>query len=102
MNRKKLPSQFHKYFWDIDARKLDIYKRRQYIAERLLEYGDRKALSWLTKNYKTQLVKDVVKNSRRLSLKSANFYSLFFSIPKKDIKCLQEDFRSKHRKIWSY
>lgn len=34
-----------KYFWEVNSNKLDFSKRKIYILERLLEYGNPQAIS---------------------------------------------------------
>ena len=102
MKTTKIPKEFHKYFWDIDAKKLNYGEKNTYVIERLLEYGDIDALYWLLETFEFKLVCEVVKKSRILSSKSAHFYSYYFHIPTNQILCLQEDFRNKHRTIWNH
>lgn len=96
-----IPSSFSKYFWDVKPEDINLKKNSSYIAERILELGDFKELSWLLNVYGREFLRQVVKQSRNLSLKSANFYSLYFGINPKDILCLQEGYRNRHRKIWN-
>ncbi len=98
----KLPKKLYKYFWDVDVKRLNLSQKRQYVIERLFEYGDEKSLSWIKKNFETNFVKDVLKKSKRLSIKTAHFFSLLFRIPPEEITCLQKDFQNKHRKIWRH
>lgn len=102
MPPKKLPKKLYKYFWDVDAEKVNPSQKPTYVIERLLEYGDEKSLSWMSKNFKTKLLKNVLKKSRQLSIKTANFFSHLFRVSPKDILCLQKDFQNKQKKIWKY
>lgn len=97
-----LPDNLKKYFWDTNPEKIDLQKNSFYIAERLLELGDFEGVSWLLQTYGKDFLKQVVEKSRNLTLKSINFYSLYFKINPKDILCLQEDYRNKHRRIWKH
>ena len=96
------PSYFGKYFWDIDIKNIDLRNNSSYIAERLLELGDFEEVAWLLRTYKKEFIKNVIQKSRNLSLKSANFYSIYFGIDPKSILCLQEDYHRLHKKIWRY
>lgn len=97
-----LPANFHKYFWDAKPENIDFQKHSSYIAERLLELGDFEEVSWLLKTYGKEYIKKVIVKSRNLSLKSANFYSVYFGINPEEILCLQEDYRNKHKEIWNH
>lgn len=97
-----IPGEIKKYFWDIDAKKLNPKESPEYVSERLLEYGDRPALKWLFKNYPRNFLAGLVLKSRRMSPRSANFWSLFFNLPKDKILCLRKLSQKKQKTIWPY
>ena len=98
-----LPQQFSKYFWDVDAHQIDLRDKPHYVIERLLEYGNLDALKWTEKVYGKEEIKQVVCQSRRLSPKSANFYAILYSIPRKQIKCLlQKGSWSQPKTRWTH
>jgi len=97
-----IPAKFHTFFWDVDAKKLNPSEHPFVVTERLLEWGDLDALSWLKETYGLDYLQNVVKSSKVLSRKSANFYSKIFNINPQEILCLQEEFQSKHRAIWPH
>jgi len=96
------PKGFNKFFWDINPQKIDFQKNSSYVAERLLELGDFEEIAWLLKTYGKEFLKRTVEKSCNLSLKSANFYSLYFGIDPKEVLCLRRGYRSKPRKIWCH
>jgi hypothetical protein len=63
-------------FWDTDASRLDLQQNKDYIIERVLELGDENAVSWLVSRYRRSEIKKVLGSSRRISRKSANYWSL--------------------------
>jgi len=95
----KLPSYVKKYFWEIDADGLDYKRNSEYVASRILEYGDIEAGRWLLKNFDSQLIKDVILRRRDISLKSRIFWSLFFNLPK---ECLKKFYQKKQNSPWPY
>ncbi len=99
--RYTLPFSFAKYFWDTKVSDINTNKHSIYIAERLLEYGDLNALEWLEGNYGREFLKGIILRSRKLSKKSANFYSHYYNIDSNNILCLQEDFQDRHKRIWN-
>ncbi len=96
-----IPAFLHKYFWDTDAKKLDVKKSAPYIIERILEYGDRDAAQWMIQIYEREAVVQVLRRSRALSLKSASFWGFLLKVPKSRIVCLSKQFRTRSRVIWS-
>ncbi len=99
---KKLPSSFKQYFWEIDFEKLDLEKRRIYILKRILEYGDKRAIVWMWKNFDDSEIKNVLYYCRDISLKSANFWALMLNIRKEKVKCLNKSFRDTQKQFWPY
>jgi hypothetical protein len=63
-------------FWDTDPSRLDLQQNKEYIIERVLELGDENAVSWLVSCYHRNDIKKVLAASRRISRKSANYWSL--------------------------
>jgi len=97
-----LPKFLHRYFWDINAQKLNPQKRPQYVIQRLLEMGDQKAVRWVRKNFSKRQIMETICQSRQITPKTANFWSLFLGLDRKKIKCFQKDFRRTQRAIWPY
>ena len=77
---KKLPAFLKKYFWDVDFEKLDTQKSSSYIIERVLEYGDNKAIKWLFGEFKTDLIKTVLITRRGFSPKTGRFCASFLGL----------------------
>jgi len=71
-----LPSNLHKYFWDTDINELDAQKYKKYILERILEMGDEEAVKWMKKTYSQTDILETLKNNRKISLKSQNYWQL--------------------------
>lgn len=73
-------AQIQRYFWDTDVEALDIRRHRRYIIERILELGDEQAVGWMKKNFSADDIRERVRNSRRLSARSRNFWQLVFNL----------------------
>lgn len=71
------------YFWDTDVSALDTKKHRRYIIERILELGDEQAFAWLYERFSRRELISAVEESRRLSPKSANFWRLVLTRPRR-------------------
>ena len=96
-----IPKEFQKYFWDTDITKIDQEKHQTYIIERLLEHGDEKAVQWLVSQFPEQTVIQILKTTRSLSQKSANFWSLIYGVPKDQIRCLNKQLTTQPGRIWN-
>ncbi|MEK7596012.1 MAG: hypothetical protein AAB564_00455 [Patescibacteria group bacterium] len=67
-----------KYFWDTDFNSLDINKNKKYVLERILDMGDNKSVRWMKNNFSKKDILETLKNNRKISKKSLNFWNLFF------------------------
>jgi hypothetical protein len=99
---KPLPVFLKKYFWDVDFQKLDKSLYQDFIIERILEYGDEKAIRWLFKYFKKSKIEKTLTKKERISPLSANYWSLILNIPKNKILCLQKRSQNKLERTWLY
>lgn len=98
----KLPASFKKYFWDVNFSELNLEKNREYIAERILEYGDVKAVRWMLKHIPRIVVRRVLQRSRGFSPRTINFWSLVFDIDRNKILCFQKSYQKMQKAHWQY
>jgi len=96
----RLPESAYKYFWDINPAELDVAKHPHYVIERLLEYGDFPELRWLFSRFGREEIMETLRQSRRLSLRSANFWSQTLNVPRRKVKCLSKRFQQTQNQIW--
>ena len=82
-----LPQNMQPLFWDIDWDKLDIGKNRNFIIERVLNMGDEHALNWLWQSFELADILSVVKDSRRLSKKTARCWQNYFGLKEDEMRC---------------
>ncbi len=99
---KKLPEFLKRYFWDVKFEILNIETQPEFILERLLEYGDKKAVKWVKKNFTKDEVANILFHFRGLSPKSANYWAVVFDINKEKILCLQKPYLEIRKRHWPY
>lgn len=97
----KMPGFLRRYFWDVDFTGLGA-KDSVFIIERILEYGDKPAVEWMLNNFSRARIKKVLSERRGFSKKSCNYWSLFFSLPKEKILCLNKSYREIQKSHWPY
>ena len=97
-----MPGYLKRYFWDVDFSNLHFKKHPEFIVERILEFGDERAVAWLLKNLSRNQIIDTLHNSNRLSGKSANFWALIFGVEREKVKCLSRSFRETRKQFWPY
>ena len=99
----RVVSQFlKKYFWDVEFLDIDKKRNSRFIIERVLEYGDKKAIGWLFKNYSLREIKNVIYKTRFLSTRSLSFWALFLNLNKNKIRCLKKSFLERRKIFWPY
>lgn len=74
-----LAENLKKYFWDTDFNKLEVKQHKKYILERILEMGDEKSVEWMKKTFSKEEILEALKNNRKISKKSLNFWNLVLS-----------------------
>ena len=80
-------------FWD--AGRIDPEKNAKYIIARVLDFGDIEDIRALRAEYSQSMIMAVVRNNRSLLPKSANYWAIYYGIPRKDVSCLKRYFRPK-------
>lgn len=90
------------FLWDVDFQSVDSATHAHFIIERLLEQGDEEAITWLFKTYPKETIHEVLRITRRLSTRSANFWSLTLDLPLDEVLCLSPSFQKNHRAIWKH
>ena len=98
----KLPKSLHQYFWDVDVKKLDPNNKPYFIISRLLDKGNIEAARWVKNNYGDQMIGKTLRNYKDFSLQSASFWALIYKVPKEEIKCFQEPYRTTRKTLWPY
>lgn len=98
----KIPKSLHRFFWDVDVKKLDPQNKPYFIISRLLDKGNIEAAQWVRSNYDNQLIRETLQKYRDFSLRSASFWALIYKVPMEDIKCFQEPYRTTRKTLWPY
>lgn len=103
MLKAKLPKFLRPLFWEIEVSNLDpINKRSDYVIKRILEYGDKKAVRWMAKNFSRAQIIRVLCTTRDISPKAANYWAVVFGIDEKRVRCLQKRYLEIRRSCWPY
>ncbi len=82
-------------FWDVDSALLDKNKDQQFIIERVLKYGRPETIHWLKANYSDKEIIAVVKSSKVIDRKTANYWAIHYHIPTEEVLCLNRPFLQK-------
>ena len=90
--KRRLPRRLDKFFWDAQPHRIDLNQHSEYVIARLLEHGDMGAVQWIIKAYRKAEIIKVVKHSRQLSRRTANFWRLRLAISKSAVYALKRPF----------
>lgn len=86
---RELPPQAETLFWDVDLTQLDPHKHAQFVIVRLLTLGRPEHIRWVLQQYSRQEMIHAIRTSRTLDPKTANFWALYFDIPREQIRCFR-------------
>jgi hypothetical protein len=84
---QQIPSWLKIYFWDVSLEELDPIKHRSFIICRLLNEGDQHSLTWLFTTYSKEVIRDTVKASRSLTVKTARCWQNYFDLKEDELYC---------------
>ena len=85
-----LPGFLKPFFWESALAQIHPRRHWFYIIERLIEYGDDRAIHWLKQHYSSEQIAEVVRTSRAISRNTANLWALILKIPRGTIRCFSE------------
>ena len=85
-----IPEGMRSLFWDINIDGFKPQNYPEYTILRVLEFGDPAAVSWLLGAFSEKVIESVIRNDRRLSRKSANFWALAYKLPQEEVAALRE------------
>jgi hypothetical protein len=74
MKQQKVPSEYKKYFWDVDFDKLDLQNNRKFILERLLNFGTFETFHWIFNTFSSDEARNLVNERGLHSLSKNSFY----------------------------
>ncbi len=87
MQTSLIKSLSKNYFWDIDISRLDDFKNRRIIIERVLSIGDFDDLRRIIQYFGVEVIKQEIILAGQLDKKTLNWVSQYFNIPITDFKC---------------
>lgn len=88
MQKNAIETVCRTFFWDVNCDQLDAEAHKAFVIERLLQYGGAKEVRWILETYSREDIIAVVKKSKRVDRKTANFWMIHFDIPCEEVLCL--------------
>lgn len=87
--RLVIPEHIFPLFWDINCKRFETKRFPNYTILRILELGDVPAVKWLEETFTADQISAVIRNDRRLTPRSARFWSLVYGIPASEVRVLR-------------
>ncbi|MHB9010668.1 MAG: DUF6922 domain-containing protein [Ignavibacteriaceae bacterium] len=88
---KQIPKHLHTLFWDVNIATFDPLEHPQYTISRILELGDKEAITWMKGIFPESQIEDILKVDEKLSPKSANFWAIIFGVPFHEVAALRHN-----------
>jgi len=74
-----LPGGLQRYFWDVAFDDLTIEKYPQFIAARIMNYGDLDGIKWLLSWADKEYIRTIIEKSRNLNAKTKNYWQIMLT-----------------------
>lgn len=99
---KKIPQEWHQYFWEVEPEKVDLEKNAYYIMGRVLEHGDFDAARHVRRYYGDARLREFLlsTNSRVLSKRTMRFWQVVLGLSPEECEKISS-IRSKNP-TWNY
>lgn len=89
-----IPRHLRPLFWDTDLSVFNPEAYPDYTIFRVLELGDEAAVVWLRETFPEMEICRVLSTEKRLSAKSATFWSIIYGIPSNRVAALRHSHKS--------
>jgi len=89
-----IPDHMAYLFWDVDINMINMDKHKKLIVERTLRLGRPESINWLLNTYKENDIIEVIKKTKNINRKTANYWAIHFGIPREEIVCLNMQFQT--------
>jgi hypothetical protein len=89
----EIPEYIKMVLWDVDTEELDLQKHWFFVIERIMDYGNENDVQWMLGTFSKEQLIEVVKKSRNLNRKTANFWALWFGIDREEIRCFKNTYQ---------
>jgi hypothetical protein len=95
-----LPNGVRRLLWDVDPASLDGDRHRNFLLDRILEYGDMETVRWAEKTYGREGIRDyfLTRGQRVLSNKTRAYWRLILKLD----SCTTPSSTQPNNPLWPY
>ncbi|MBU1966974.1 hypothetical protein KJ707_02355 [Patescibacteria group bacterium] len=97
-----VPQKFQPLLPSSEVKNLDAGRDKKYIISSFLKNATLDAWRWMLEVYQQQDIIEVVKTSAQLKEKDVNFWTGYFHISRKEVRCLQLKSQRTPKSSWAY
>ncbi|MDP1722594.1 MAG: hypothetical protein Q8L37_05280 [Candidatus Gottesmanbacteria bacterium] len=97
-----IPPELHRFFWDVDAVKLNPSEHPLYVINRLLDKGDLAAARWVLRSFPNETVKETFRKRRDFSPWNGRFWAHYLTLSEKEVACLEPSYLKQRRQLWPH
>jgi hypothetical protein len=83
-----IPEHLPPLFWDVNIDAFDPASCPAHAIGRVLELGGEQAVAWMERSFSREQIAAVIRSERRLSRRSATYWSLVYGIKPEDVAAL--------------
>lgn len=94
---KKVPPEVKKLFWEY--KEIDGEKNKNLVVGRIMEMGNDVQVEWMLSNYLVGDLGDILKSSKNISPKSANYWAKYFGYSFEEVECLKRQLPAKQNRF---
>ncbi len=87
---KKEKDMLSEVMWDINFDTLIFKQHKLFIIERIMQFGRHEHVKWMLEKFSDKDIIETLKSSNNIDSKTANFWSLYYKIPKNEIVCFRK------------
>ena len=98
----KLPKEFYRFFWDVDAEKVNPGKSPYYVINRLLDKGNLEAARWVLHSFPKETIIETFRKIRDFSPWKGVFWARFLEISREEVRCLDPSYLAIRKQLWPY
>lgn len=77
----------------METEDFDCEKNYQFVIERILNLRNEKSVKWMLEHFAAEKIVEIVKKSKNIDRKSANFWAFHFRISKRNIECFKNSYQ---------
>lgn len=98
----KLPPTLYRFFWDVQAEKVNPSMHPYHVINRLLDKGNMEAARWILRNFPKETIVETLRKMRDFSPWNGRFWARYLNVPEEEVACLHPSYLKMRRMHWPF